>query len=104
MLAHRIDPTTGLLDRYSCLQMAGELVSQVREAGKPLAALWIDLDRFRQINESWGHQNGDNVIANIAQRLRDGLHGRAEIGRVGADEFVCLAPDCTRDHAEQLAT
>lgn len=103
MFLQRIDPATGFLDRYSCLQMAAELVGRVRQAGQPLAALWIDLDRFRQINESWGHQNGDNVISNIAQRLREGIQGRAEIGRVGADEFVCLAPGCSRDHAEQLA-
>jgi diguanylate cyclase (GGDEF)-like protein len=103
MITSKIDPTTGFLDRYSCLQMAAELVGNVRKAGQPLAALWIDLDRFKQVNESYGYLSGDNVIAFIAQRLRENIKGRAEIGRMGADEFVCLLPDFNRDNAERLA-
>ncbi len=104
MLATQIDPTTGFLDRYSCLKVADDLVSRVRKAGQPLAALWIDLDRFKQINESYGYLSGDSVITFIAQRLRENVGSRAEIGRVGADEFVCLAPNFTRANAERMAS
>lgn len=103
IITGKIDPATGFLDRYSCLQMATELVGRVRKDGQPLAALWIDLDRFKQVNESYGYRSGDSVIAYIAQRLRENIGGRAEIGRMGADEFVCLLPDFNRDHAERLA-
>lgn len=103
MIATQIDPTTGFLDRYSCLKVAADLVVRVRESGQPLAALWIDLDRFKQINESYGYLSGDSVIAFIAQRLRESVGPMAEIGRVGADEFVCIAPNFSRDNAERLA-
>lgn len=99
----KIDPTTGFMDRYSCLQMTSDMVGRMRNSGQSLAALWIDLDRFKQVNESFGHLSGDSVIANVAQRLRESIKGRAEIGRMGADEFVCLLPDFNRDNAERLA-
>ena len=102
MQATQIDPTTGFLDRFSCLQLASDLVEQVGVSGQPLAALWIDLDRFKQINESFGYVGGDNVISFIADRLRENIRGGLEIGRVGADEFVCLAPNFSMELAEQL--
>jgi diguanylate cyclase (GGDEF)-like protein len=98
----QLDPTTGFLDRYSYLQLASELVDKVTESGQPLAALWIDIDRFKQINESFGYAGGDNVISFIADRLRETVNGKAEIGRVGADEFVCLLTNVDIDNAEKL--
>ena len=98
----QIDPTTGFYDRFSCLQLASDLVEQVGESGQPLAALWIDLDRFKQINESFGYEGGDSVISFIADRLRENITGDVEIGRVGADEFLCLAPNFDIELAEKL--
>jgi diguanylate cyclase (GGDEF)-like protein len=98
----QLDPTTGFLDRYSYLQLASELVDQVTESGQPLAALWIDIDRFKQINESFGYAGGDKVISFIAERLRETVNGKAEIGRVGADEFVFLLANVDIDNAEKL--
>ncbi len=103
-LLYQLDPTTGFLDRNGCLHMAEELISRVRKSDESLAILWLDLDRFKQINESFGYLGGDNVISLIADRVREKVNNQAEIGRVGADEFVCLAPHLSLPQAEQLAT
>lgn len=100
----QLDSTTGFLDRSSCLRKAGELIVCARTGGHYLAALWLDIDRFKQINESFGHIGGDSFIALLASRLRDKLGNRAEIGRVGADEFVCMAPNLDLAQSERLAT
>lgn len=102
MQGTQIDPNTGFLDRYSCLQLASDMVEEVGESGQSLAVLWIDLDRFKHINESFGYDGGDSVISLVADRLRETVNGKAEIGRVGADEFVCLVRDVDIDHAEKL--
>ena len=98
----QFDPTTGFLDRYSCLQLASDMVDQVGKSGQSLGLLWIDLDRFKQVNASFGYEGGDSVISVVADRLRDQINGKFEIGRVGADEFICLVPNCDIDHAEKL--
>ena len=68
-----------------------------------MAVLWFNLDRFKQVNESFGHIGGDSVIADIAVRFRGRTGGRAELSRMGGDEFVCLVPECDRVQAQQLA-
>jgi len=99
-----IDSSTGFLDRSSCLELVPQLAFQAASQGRPLASLWIDLDRFKLVNESFGHLGGDMVIVQIAQRLRERSAGRAEWCRMGGDEFVCLAPDCDLGQAKQLAS
>ncbi|MBU3736879.1 MAG: bifunctional diguanylate cyclase/phosphodiesterase [Methylobacterium sp.] len=101
--SYQLDPTSGFLDRNGCLHMAGEMITKARETGQPLAALWLDIDRFKQINESLGYLGSDNAIAIISARLGEKLKNRAEIGRVGADEFVFLVPNCAMAQVEKLA-
>lgn len=96
-----IDPLTGLLDRFGCLQAAEKFTASSQ--AQPLAVIWIDLDRFKKINESFGHPGGDEVIKDLALRFRNRVSGRAEIARMGGDEFVFLVPRCDRSRAEQLA-
>lgn len=97
------DPLTGFLDRNGCLQAAARLADDSAASGRSLAVLWFDLDRFKQINESFGHLGGDEVIADIAIRFRTRASGRAELSRMGGDEFVCLLPNCDRAQALQFA-
>ncbi len=96
-----IDPLTGLLDRFGCLQTADKFT--VASTHKPFAVIWIDLDRFKRINESFGHPGGDEVIKDLALRFRNRVSGRAEIARMGGDEFVFLVPRCDRSAAEHFA-
>ena len=102
MHAKRTDPTTGFFERIASLDLLTQLALQASH-DRPLALLWIDIDRFKQVNESFGHLGGDMVIAQIALRLRERTAGRAEWCRMGGDEFVCLVPDSNQVHAQQLA-
>ena len=98
-----IDPLTGFLDRFGCLQMAQKLAADSTSIENPLAVIWMDIDRFKQINESLGHLGGDELIANFASRFRTRVSGRAELSRVGGDEFVFLVPKCNQSQVRQLA-
>jgi diguanylate cyclase (GGDEF)-like protein len=95
-----IDPLTGLLNRFGCIKTVEKFITtgQIHS----LAIIWIDLDRFKKINESFGHLGGDDVISNLAVRLRR-ISGRAEISRMSGDEFVFLVPECNRFAAERFA-
>ncbi len=97
------DSLTSFLDRRGCLRTAVRLAESSRREKQPLAVLWLDLDRFKQVNESFGHLGGDVVIARIASRLNAALSGRAEVSRMGGDEFVFLIPGCDREQAEEIA-
>lgn len=98
-----VDLLTGFLDRFGCLQMAEKFSASSELNGQPFAILWIDIDRFKQINESFGHLGGDDVIRNFAIRFRNRVSGRAELCRMGGDEFVLLIPKCDRTQAHRLA-
>jgi diguanylate cyclase (GGDEF)-like protein len=99
-----IDSLTGLLDRLGCLQTVNKLATDPTSEGKTFAVIWIDIDRFKQINESFGHLGGDQVIKGLATRFRNRVSGRAEISRMGGDEFVLLIPKCDLTQAQQLAS
>lgn len=98
-----LDSLTGFLDRSGCLQTAVKLAAASKGGEKPLAVIWINIARFKQINESFGHTRGDEVIRELALRLRKRISGRAELSRVSGDEFVFLVPKCDRLLALQLA-
>jgi diguanylate cyclase (GGDEF)-like protein/PAS domain S-box-containing protein len=83
------DPLTSLPNR-SLLE--ARLTAQLT-AGKPAGVLFLDLDRFKTVNDSLGHEAGDELLAGVAQRLRAVLPSGFTLGRVGGDEFVALAPD-----------
>lgn len=98
------DTLTGLLDRFGCLQSSSTHIRDSLNNNQTLAVIWLDLDRFRQINESFGHLGGDDLIKELAMRFRNQINGRAEISRMGGDEFVFLAPRTDITLAQQLAT
>lgn len=98
-----IDPLTGFLDRHGCLRNAARLVEHAKRDQRPLAALWLNLDRFKRINESLGLGGDDTVIAKIGERLHSRLEHRTHISRMGSDEFLLLAPSHDAAEAESLA-
>ncbi|MFT3850667.1 MAG: GGDEF domain-containing protein [Propionivibrio sp.] len=97
------DPITGFLTRSAGLHVAVRAVAEANRDQSGLVAFWFDIDRFRQINDSFGHVIGDSVIAQIARRIQDIVLKPAEFLRMGSDEFVVLIPRLDRSGTEELA-
>lgn len=103
--AARHDPLTGLANRMRLdEQMHKALVQERRNGGREAALLFIDLDRFKLINDSLGHNVGDRVLVEVAQRLSDCLRPGDQLFRFGGDEFIVLLGGltCGRD-AERVS-
>jgi diguanylate cyclase (GGDEF)-like protein len=100
---NKIDTLTGFIDRFGCFQAVMRLSAEAAVSNTSFAVIWIDIDRFKQVNESFGHIIGDEVIESLAVRFRARASGRAELSRVGGDEFVFLVPKYDRMQAQQFA-
>jgi diguanylate cyclase (GGDEF)-like protein/PAS domain S-box-containing protein len=86
------DPLTKVFNRRG-IEKVFEGAAQQLNAGKPLALAYIDLDRFKLINDLFGHSAGDEVLKQVCERMELTLAGGQKIGRVGGDEFVIVMPD-----------
>ena len=96
----RTDPLTGLLNRAG---LAGELRAAVDDAaagGSPLAVVLLDLDRFKEVNDTLGHAVGDALLCAVAERLTGQLRRDDVLARLGGDEFVVLLRDADPDAVE----
>ena len=91
-LAHH-DPLTGLPNRAMFAERAREAVAHARRHDKTAALLFLDLDNFKQINDTLGHEVGDGLLKVIASRLRAAVRGDDFIARIGGDEFCVLLQD-----------
>jgi diguanylate cyclase (GGDEF)-like protein/PAS domain S-box-containing protein len=85
------DPLTGLPNRTLILDRAHQMLVRSRREYRPVAALFVDLDNFKDINDSLGHDAGDKVLQAVAQRFVAILRESDTVGRLGGDEFVVLA-------------
>jgi len=86
------DPLTKVLNRRG-IENAFDEASALASRGKPLALAYLDLDRFKLINDLYGHNVGDEVLQQVCKRITDVISGAILVGRVGGDEFVVLLPD-----------
>ena len=87
------DGLTGLHNRRYMESHLGTLVDQASMRGKPLAVLVLDIDYFKAVNDTWGHDAGDEVLREFAQRLRKSVRGIDLVCRLGGEEFVVVMPD-----------
>jgi diguanylate cyclase (GGDEF)-like protein len=102
-MAHH-DELTGLPNRTLLQERAALAIDMARTSGKQLAVLLIDLDRFKQINDSLGHHAGDVVLCAVAARFKQCLRSSDTVARMGGDEFVILLPQIdSPQQAERVA-
>ena len=98
----RHDSLTGLPNRAFILERAEQLLALSKRHDRPCAALFLDLDGFKEINDTLGHAAGDEVLQIVASRLRMAVRASDTVGRLGGDEFVVLADDRMLDSGIQL--
>ncbi|WP_027169066.1 diguanylate cyclase [Mesorhizobium sp. WSM3224] len=86
------DPLSGILNRRGFEERSALLLDQCGKAGFPVALVLADLDHFKALNDRYGHEAGDRVIADFAARLRSATGARGAAGRIGGEEFAVLLP------------
>jgi len=98
------DLLTGLPNRALFNDRLGQAIAQARRHGQALAVMFLDMDRFKVVNDTHGHLVGDGLLQGIAQRLRDSLREGDTLARIGGDEFMLLLPHVrSRDNASFIA-
>ena len=95
------DPLTGLLNRRGFYQAAESALVRSEHSDKHHALIYLDLDGFKRVNDSLGHETGDQVLHWVAEQLKDCLGGHGILARMGGDEFTALLDDL--DYPEQAA-
>jgi diguanylate cyclase (GGDEF)-like protein len=90
-----IDPLTGLYNRRFAEQRLAAEVARSERRGHPLTVLTLDLNNFKEINETYGHPAGDQVLQEFASRLNKVIRGSDLAVRLGGDEFLVVLPECT---------
>ena len=98
-LAH-YDELTGLPNRTLLMLLLERALADARQKDERLAVLFIDMDRFKIVNDTLGHHVGDDVLKQVAQRLAGILGSSDSIARLGGDEFVVLMRHC--DNTQRL--
>src|SRR5579871_4392628 len=97
------DPLTGLLNRRGLEAELERHVTHVRRYGDRGALLALDLDHFKTVNDTLGHDAGDQLIVSVAEILTERLRATDTVARLGGDEFAILLPEATLSTAEGVA-
>jgi two-component system, cell cycle response regulator len=93
------DALTGLFNRRYMETHVQSLIERSRASDRPVSLIMIDIDYFKSINDTWGHDAGDQVLREFSQRLRASIRGIDLACRFGGEEFVVVMPDTTSDVA-----
>jgi diguanylate cyclase (GGDEF)-like protein len=104
VLAHQSmhDVLTDLPNRALVHDRAEQMLARAERRGTPAAALYVDIDGFKHVNDSSGHAAGDELLMVVAERLRSVVRGGDTVGRMGGDEFVVLIEDSTLGAGPEL--
>ncbi|WHO40402.1 EAL domain-containing protein [Sphingobium sp. AP49] len=99
----RFDSLTGVENRMAMHMRLRDLFEHRMSDRDEMAVLWMDLDRFKEINDTLGHIVGDQLLCQVAERLTRALDSRGHVARFGGDEFVLICPGAGRFQAETIA-
>lgn len=97
------DTLTGVYNRRYFESHSQQLLQRAQAADKPLALVAVDIDHFKNINDTLGHAGGDIVLREVARRLADNLRNLDLVARLGGEEFCILMPDTSYDFALMIA-
>jgi two-component system cell cycle response regulator len=97
------DPLTGLYNRRYLEAHLQKTLASARETHKPVGFLYMDIDFFKKVNDTYGHQVGDEILRGFSDRIKDGLRSFDLVARLGGEEFVAVLPDTTEDVAMVIA-
>ncbi|ELY5849088.1 diguanylate cyclase [Cronobacter turicensis] len=97
------DHLTGVYSRSGLFEALARDDNNPALAGRPLCVMLMDLDHFKSINDNYGHECGDAVLATFGEKLRELTGDAGRVARMGGEEFVVVCPDMTLDRACQLA-
>jgi diguanylate cyclase (GGDEF)-like protein len=86
---------TDLPNRSLFFEHVEQALTMAKRKGNRLALLFIDLDKFKQVNDTWGHAVGDQLLQAVARRLTGSVRSSDTVGRIGGDEFVVLLHEVT---------
>ena len=98
------DDLTQLNNRRSILSRARQEIASSRRSEHPFSIAICDIDRFKRVNDTFGHDVGDEVLVNVANLLRESIRETDIVGRIGGEEFAILLPNTKCDEAHVLLT
>ncbi len=98
------DPLTGTYNRRAFMNMLEKATHYSSRLGFPVSVLLIDLDHFKRINDTWGHQRGDDALRHVVGVAHDCLREGDILGRLGGEEFAIALPNANQHEAEQIAS
>jgi two-component system cell cycle response regulator len=98
-----IDPLTGLYNRRYAAPQLSAVAARSREEGTQFAVMVVDLDRFKQVNDLYGHAVGDQVLVEVTRRLAANLRDTDVLARIGGEEFLAILPQCCMTVARRVA-
>ncbi|MFL0810039.1 MAG: EAL domain-containing protein [Agarilytica sp.] len=102
MMAH-FDSLTGLLNRSLFLNRLEQAVSEAKRYENNLCLLSLDIDYFKQINDTYGHDTGDRILCIVAERIRECVRKTDSVARLGGDEFMILLPSAVSHEGHYVA-
>jgi diguanylate cyclase (GGDEF)-like protein len=97
------DALTGIWNRRAIFEALARELDRAERQEIPVAVALIDLDHFKQVNDTHGHPVGDEVLRETAQRIRGAVRSYDAVGRYGGEEFLVVAPECDTQRAMDLA-
>lgn len=97
------DPLTGIGNRGYFYEKLGQEIKRSKRAGSPVSLVFIDIDNFKTVNDTFGHIQGDKVLVQLAGILKETVRGADSVGRWGGEEFAIILPDTGSEGAVALA-
>jgi diguanylate cyclase (GGDEF)-like protein len=99
---YSLDDLTGVLNRGAGIRFLEEQLRASKRKKQPITICYMDIDNLKDVNDRFGHREGDRLIVAIVDVIKRNIRETDQIMRIGGDEFVIIFPDCTTDKSKQI--